>query len=82
MVASKVYERDSVFYQAMQIGVLETVGLGWQMLDDYVAKVNAVTPEQLQAVAEKYLVDDTLTVAVLEPLPIAVAPAEEKSDAQ
>ena len=82
VVASKVYERDSVFYQAMQIGVLETVGLGWQMLDDYVAKVNAVTPEQLQAVAEKYLVDDTLTVAVLEPLPIAVAPAEEKSDAQ
>ena len=27
IVASKVYEKDSVFYQAMQMGTLETVGL-------------------------------------------------------
>ncbi len=90
VVAGKVYERDSVFYQAMQIGVLETVGLGWRRLDEYVDRVNAVTPEQLQAVARKYLVDDTLTVAELVPLPIVteqaaqmpVAPAQEKPDAQ
>jgi zinc protease len=75
VVASQVYERDSVFYQAMQIGILETVGLGWERLDEYVAGVNAVTPEQVQAVASKYLVDDGLTVAVLEPLPLAAAAA-------
>lgn len=82
VVAGKVYERDSVFYQAMQVGILETVGLGWEQLDEYVDRVNAVTPEQLQAVARKYLVDDTLTVAVLEPLPIEAVPAQEKPDAQ
>ncbi|MEX0950840.1 MAG: pitrilysin family protein [Gammaproteobacteria bacterium] len=69
VVASNVYERDSVFYQAMLIGLLETVGLSWQMIDDYVTKVQAVTAEQVQAVAKKYFKDDYLTVAELEPLP-------------
>ncbi len=67
VVASDVYERDSVFYQGYLIGLLETVGLNWQMIDEYVDKVQAVTAEQVQAVAKKYLVDDKLTVAELEP---------------
>jgi len=67
VVAHKVYEQDSVFYQAMQMGMLETVGVGWQKLDEYPERIRAVTAEQVQAVARKYLVDDGLTVAVLEP---------------
>ena len=73
VIAQAVYERDSVFYQAMQLGQLETVGLGWQRADEYVERVRAVTREQLQQVAKKYLVDDGLTVAVLDPLPLAGA---------
>jgi len=67
VVASDVYERDSMFYQAYLIGLLETVGLDWRLIDDYVDKVQAVTAGQVQEVAKKYLVDDRLTVAVLEP---------------
>jgi len=70
LVAGKVYEKDSVFYQAMQIGTLETVGLDWRVAENYIDKVRAVTPEQIQQVARKYLVDDGLTVAVLDPQPI------------
>ena len=70
VVASDVYQRDSVFYQAMLIGILETVGLDWRLSEEYVERVQAVTPEQVREVARKYLVDDRLTVAVLEPLPI------------
>ena len=70
VVANAVYERDSVFYQAMQIGMLETVGLDWRLTDSYVEKVQAVTAEQVQAVAKKYLIDDKLTVAELIPLPL------------
>lgn len=29
LIAQKVYEQDSVFYQAMQLGSLESMGLGW-----------------------------------------------------
>lgn len=70
VTASKIFEQDSIFYQAMQIGTLETVGLDWRIMDDYVDHLRAVTPEQVQAVAQKYLVDDGLTVAVLDPQPI------------
>jgi zinc protease len=69
VVASKVYELDSVFYQGMQIGTLETVGLDWRKLDEYVERIKAVTPEQIQKVARKYLIDDHLTVAELDPQP-------------
>jgi zinc protease len=70
VLAGKVFERDSIFYQAMQLGMAETVGLGWQVVDQYVDKVNAVTAEQIQQVAKKYLVSDRLSVGCLDPLPI------------
>ncbi|MCC9000697.1 MAG: insulinase family protein [Candidatus Contendobacter sp.] len=70
VVAADVYQQDSMFYQGMRLGILETVGLGWNRLDDYVQRVQAVTPEQVREVARKYLIDDRLTVATLEPLPL------------
>ncbi len=70
VLAKAVYERDSNFYQAMQLGMLETVGLSWKVVDEYVAKVNQVTAEQVREVARKYLIEDKLSVAYLEPLPI------------
>ncbi len=70
VLAKAVYERDSNFYQALQLGMLETVGLSWKVVDEYVAKVNQVTAEQVREVARKYLIEDKLSVAYLEPLPI------------
>lgn len=70
VVANEIYQRDSTFAQAMQIGTLETVGLNWRLMDSYVEKITAVTAQQVQQVARKYLIDDRLTIAVLEPLPI------------
>jgi len=70
VVASNVYEQDSSFYLGMQIGILETAGLGWQRKDEYVDRVNAVTAAQVQQVARRYFSDDRLTVAVLDPLPL------------
>ncbi|GAB4508728.1 MAG: pitrilysin family protein [Sulfuricaulis sp.] len=70
VVAGNVYSRDSVFYQGMQIGRLVAVGLDWRLFDDYVKNLNAVTAEQVQTVARKYLVDTNLTVAILDPQPM------------
>jgi zinc protease len=70
VIAGKVYEKDSVFYQAMQIGSLETIGLDWRLADNYAERIQQVTAEQVQKVARKYLSDDQLTVAVLEPQPL------------
>jgi len=70
VLANQVYQRDSNFYQAMQLGMFETVGLGWPKVDEYVKKINLVTAEQVRDVAKKYLIEDHLTVAVLDPQPI------------
>ncbi len=70
VIAADVYQRDSMFYQAMQIGTVETIGFSWRILDGYQAKLRAVTSEQVQDVAKKYLVKDNLTVATLDPQPI------------
>ena len=69
-MADAIYELDSTFYQAMKIGQLEAAGLDWRLADEYVDRINAVTAEQVQAVARKYLVEKYLTVAVLDPLPM------------
>jgi len=68
VVAENVYGRDSMFYQAMRLGLLETVGVGWQRADEFVDRIRAVTAEQVQAVAREYLTEDRLTVAELKPV--------------
>jgi len=70
VIAGEIYQRDSVQHQAIVIGMLETLGLGWQTMDEYAGRINAVTAEQVQAVARKYLIDEHKTVAVLDPQPI------------
>ncbi|MGA9666197.1 MAG: pitrilysin family protein [Gallionella sp.] len=71
VMAGEVYKRDSVFYQAMQIGQLESVGLGYQAIPVMLEKLQAVTAEQVQQVAKEFLKDDNLTVAVLDPQPLS-----------
>ena len=70
LVAGKVYELDSIMAQAMRIGSMEALGLGWRLADEEVERIRAVTPDQVQAVARKFLDDKRLTVAVLDPLPM------------
>lgn len=70
VIAADIYQRDSMFYQGMQIGQLETMGYSWRLIKDYPEKLKAITSEQVQAVAKKYLIKDNMTVATLDPQPI------------
>ncbi len=70
VIASHVFQRDSIFSQAMQIGRLESIGLSHRDLDIMLEKLKSITGEQVVAVAKKYLQDDRLTVAVLDPQPL------------
>jgi zinc protease len=69
-IAAQVYQRDSMFFQAQQIGWLETVGLSYRDLDLFIEKLQQVTADQVREVARNYLVDDRLTVAYLDPQPL------------
>ena len=75
VVAEDVYQKDSVFYQAMEIGMLETIGLDWRIAKKYVPRVRAISAAQVRKVARKYLLDDQLTITELQPLPLHKEPA-------
>jgi zinc protease len=71
LIASQVYQRDSMFFQARQIGATEAAGLPHTAIDLMLEKLQQVTPQQVQEVAKKYFSDDTLTVAYLDPQPVS-----------
>jgi zinc protease len=68
ILSEQIYKRDSIFGQAMEIGSTEMAGFSWRDISFMLEKMQTITPEQVQAVAKKYLVDEGLTIAVLEPV--------------
>ena len=78
MIAGLVFERDSITSQATSIGQLETVGLSWQLIDQELAELEAVTPADIQRLAQQYLKSDTAWRALVvssTPATAAAAPA-------
>jgi len=65
--AQYVYHQDSIQSQATVLGSLVSVGLPADTLDKWVDELRTVTPEDLRAVAKKYLQKDKVTVATLLP---------------
>ncbi|EDY85595.1 putative zinc protease [gamma proteobacterium HTCC5015] len=67
VLAQDVYQKDSMFYQGMVMGMLEANGIGYERADEYVDRIQAVTAEQIQQVAKIYFSDQTMTAAELLP---------------
>lgn len=70
MIAERVYQKDFVQAQATEMGALETVGLGYQFSETWLARIKQVTAAQVQDVAVRYLRQDKATEAELVPLPM------------
>jgi zinc protease len=68
-----------VFYQAMRIGMMETIGLDYHLIDDYVDNIKKVTAKDLQAVARKYLLANNQTTTILDPQPMSSKPRRKAS---
>ena len=67
--AQFILGQDSDFVRGLQIGTAEVVGAGVSYLDTFVAKIRAVTAEDVARAAATYLIDDGRTVGTLVPLP-------------
>ncbi|WP_296648596.1 pitrilysin family protein [Thiobacillus sp. 63-78] len=67
VIAADVYQRDSLFYQAMQLGEYVTAGLPPAALEHRVDKLRAVSAGAVQAAAKQWLQDDRLSVGILDP---------------
>ncbi|OGU54796.1 MAG: peptidase M16 [Hydrogenophilales bacterium RIFOXYA1_FULL_63_33] len=67
VIAADVYQRDSLFYQAMQLGEYVTAGLPPEALAHRVDKLRTVSAGEVQAAAKQWLQDDQLSVGILDP---------------
>lgn len=67
LIASQIYQNDSLMKQMFSLGEPEMVGLSWRESDQFAAKVQLVTPEDIRAAAQEYFVKNNLTVAELIP---------------
>jgi len=63
LIAQRVFARDSIMNTAIHLAALESAGLSWQLLDQEIAELKKVTPEDLRQVAEKYLIRERLSTA-------------------
>lgn len=75
IIAQHTFEKDSIFGQAMSLGLLETIGIGWQESEGYQKKIQQVTAEQIQSTAQRYFQEKAMTEAELVP----VAKGEKKA---
>ncbi|RMP57087.1 M16 family peptidase [Pseudomonas syringae pv. atrofaciens] len=67
VIASVIYERDSITSQATMIGELETVGLSWKLMDNELEALQSVTPQDIQKAANTYFTRERLSVAHVLP---------------
>ncbi len=75
LIAQKTFERDSVFGQAMELGILATLGLDTGLIEQYNARIRDITAEDILAAANSYFDDSNMTQANL--IPQARAPKGE-----
>jgi len=57
LLANNIYKFDSVFYQVMQVGMLETKGYNWELLDTYINDINSITENDIKKIASKIILN-------------------------
>lgn len=71
LLADDVFSRDSLREQATSIGMLESVGASWRLLDEWPQALRRVTPEVVQQAAVRWLLPSRRTLLRLEPQALA-----------
>ncbi|MBI5076617.1 MAG: insulinase family protein [Nitrospirae bacterium] len=65
--ATFIMQQDSIYMQARTIGSFEMT-VGWKFIDQYLAGIRKVTPDDVSRAAKKYLIDERKTTGILIPL--------------
>ncbi len=65
--ASFIFAQDSNFSKGLYTGIFELLG-DWRLIDKYLDGIRKVSPEDINRVANKYLIDDKKTVGILIPI--------------
>lgn len=77
LIASHVFDQDSLTTQALNLGLPEVTGLSFQKESEFVSRIEDVTAQQIRSVAKQYFIDEKLTVGILDPILTPNAPPNE-----
>ena len=67
LTSNNIYKLDSLFGQMMQIGILESKKIGWEILDTYLQDINQITKQDLVDTAKENLIDKEFIFTVIHP---------------
>ncbi len=70
--AGFLYAKDSIQSLSQQLGYYETIA-SWRYLEDYPARIRALTAADVKRVAQAYLVEDSRTIGWFDPPATEVA---------
>lgn len=67
IIAQKTFEKDSIFGQAMELGLVATLGLPLSTTEQYTKEIANIEPSDIQRVAKTYFENNRLTETYLFP---------------
>ncbi|MBV4549712.1 insulinase family protein [Pseudomonas sp. SWRI102] len=66
LIAQNIYGQDSIEGQGHFLGSLVSNGLSWRLMNDEIAELKKVTPDDIRQAAATYLTRDRLTIAHIQ----------------
>lgn len=76
ILAENVFRQDDIQEQANLIGMLESIGLGWKIMDTLPDNLKAVTPDDIRESARRWLTPANMTTLLLRPAALNVGEAK------
>jgi len=67
MIADEVFAQDSLYLRAKEIGELESVGIGADKRDAWLAAIRNVTAADVKRVLKRWIRPKRATIGVLQP---------------
>ncbi len=67
MIAAEVFAQDSLYLRAKEIGIMETVGVGADRRDDWLAAIRKVTAKDIMQVLKRWIRRNRSTTGLLQP---------------
>ena len=68
LLARSIYDFDSVFYQVMQVGMLESKNYDWKLLDNYFDEIDQITEDDLMRAAKIFILENKYIYSTIEPI--------------
>jgi len=67
MIAAEIFAQDSLYLRAKEIGIMETVGVGADRRDDWLAAIRKVTAKDIMQVLKRWIRRNRSTTGLLQP---------------